>query len=78
MKAIALKSTYDFSLTYEQILNIVKKFTISDKIALEKELEKETLIARAKMVSLKVKPNTISMDEIVNEIKQVRKWRNVK
>ncbi len=57
----------------QDILELIKGFTIEDKVLLEKEIEKETLLYRAKQLDNKVKTNSISMEEIVDEVKAVRK-----
>jgi len=63
------------SLSYTQLLSILKKLNIEQKIAIEKELEKDTLLFRAKVVSGKVKKNKLTLSEIVNVLKEGRKER---
>ena len=51
---------------------------MEDKIRLEKELEKETLAYRAQRLSEKVRPNNLSMEDIVAEISEYRRKKNAK
>lgn len=73
MSVRTLKREYNLKLTLQDILELIKGFTIEDKVLLEKEIEKETLLYRAKQLDNKVKTNSISMEEIVDEVKAVRK-----
>ena len=75
MAVRTLKREYNLKLTLQDILELIKGFTIEDKVILEKEIEKETLLYRATQLDNKVKANSISMEEIVDEIKEVRKSR---
>ena len=71
----ALNRQYKLNLTLKDILNLIKSFTIEDKVIIEEEIEKETLKYRAKQLSKRIKPNKISLEEIVEEVKAVRKTR---
>ncbi|MEI8203939.1 MAG: hypothetical protein WCH34_13045 [Bacteroidota bacterium] len=73
MSVRTLKREYNLKLTMQDILELIKGFTIEDKVLIEKEIEKETLLYRAKQLDNKVKDNPISMEEIVDEVKAVRK-----
>ena len=73
MAANALNREYSLKLSLADILALIKNFRIEDKIIIEKELEKETLLHRAKQLSKRIKTNKISLDEIVSETRVVRK-----
>ncbi len=75
MAANALNREYSLKLSLADILALIKNFRIEDKIVIEKELEKETLLYRAKQLSKRIKTNKISLDEIVSETRIVRKSR---
>jgi hypothetical protein len=68
--------TYHFPLSYNDILSLVKSLTIQDKIRIEKEIEKETLIFRAKQLDAKIKSCNISMDDVIAEISAYRAKKN--
>ena len=76
METIEAKRKYSLELTYYEILKLIKSLSLDDKIQLEKELEKETLTLRAEKLSSRIRENDITMKEIVDEIKTVRKSRN--
>ena len=65
----------NLSLSYSQLLSILKQLNIEQKIVIEKELEKDTLLVRAKKISETIKKNTLTMDDIIKEVKQTRKER---
>lgn len=73
MAANALNREYNLKLSLADILELIKNFRIEDKVLIEKELEKETLLYRAKQLSKRIKTNKISMDEVVSETRAVRK-----
>jgi len=64
--------------TFEDALKLVKSFTIEDKIRLEKELEKETLLFRSQKLSDRIKVNDITIENIVAEVSEYRKNPNAK
>jgi hypothetical protein len=66
-------STYSIPLSFDEILALVKSLTLEDKVRLEEEIEKETLLFRAKKLDEKIPENSITMEEIVNEIQAYRK-----
>lgn len=70
--------TYSISLSFNEILKLVKSLTIEDKVRIEEEIEKETLLFRAKKLDDKIPDNAIVMEEIVQEVKACRKSRNDK
>jgi len=47
-------------------------------VRLEKELEKETLVYRANIISERIKPNDLTMEDIVAEVTEFRKKRDAK
>lgn len=73
MSVSILKKQYNLKLTLKDILSLIKSFTIEDKVLIEKEIEKETLKYRANKLSKRIKPNNITMGEIVEEVKAGRK-----
>jgi hypothetical protein len=73
MSTSLIKRTYKLSLTFEEIVKLIKIFSIEDKIRLEKELEKETLLYRAKKLSKKIKPNDLTMEDVITEVSGYRK-----
>ncbi len=76
METIATRQRYSFEVSFNEILKLIKSLSIDDKIQLEKELEKETLLLRSEKLSNRIMDNRISMDEIVEEVKTVRRNRN--
>jgi hypothetical protein len=78
MNTASYKRTYNFQLTYNDVLKLIKSFSIEDKVRLEKELEKETLIYRAQKLSERIKINEVTMEDVVNEVASYRKTRDAK
>jgi len=70
--------TYNVPLSFDDILKIVKSMSIQDKLKVERELENETLLFRAKKLDTKVKKNTLNMNDIVAEIEEYRIEKNGK
>ena len=68
MSTASYKRTYSLPFTFADVLKLIKSFSIEDKVRLEKELEKETLAYRAQQISERVKPNSISIEEVVEEV----------
>jgi len=64
--------TYCIPLSFNEILKLVKSLTIEDKVRIEEEIEKETLLFRAKKLDDKIPDNPIVMEEIVQEVKVFR------
>lgn len=73
MDASALNREYTLKLTLKDILRLIKSFTIEDKVIIEKQIEKETLKYRVKQLDKRIKPNNLTMEEIIGEVKEVRK-----
>jgi hypothetical protein len=64
--------TYNIPLSFDDILKIVKSMSIQDKLRVERELEKETLLFRVRQLDTKIKKNTLTMNDIVAEIEEYR------
>ena len=72
MKAQQYNKTYNIPFYFNDLLKLIKSLPIKDKLKIEKELEKETLLYRSQKLSEKVKENSISVDNIVAEISEYR------
>lgn len=72
MDTTSYKRTYNLPFSFEDILKLIKSFSIEDKVRLEKELEKETLVYRAEKLSEKIKDNNLTMEDVVNEVSAYR------
>jgi hypothetical protein len=57
---------------FNDLLKLIKTLPIQDKLIIEKELEKETLIYRSKQLSQSIKENQFDMDSIVAEVAEYR------
>ena len=75
MDTIAANNKYNIELSFNEILKLIKSLSIDDKILLEQELERETLTLRSERLSERIKENKITMDEIVDDVKPVRRSR---
>ena len=78
MNTTSYKRTYSLPFTFDDVLKLIKSFSIEDKVRLEQELEKETLIFRAQKLSENIKANDLTMEDIVGEVEGYRKKRNAK
>jgi len=78
MNTASYKRTYSLPFTFDDVLKLIKSFSIEDKVRLEKELEKETLVYRAEKLSERIKPNDLTMEDVVAEVSEYRKKRNAK
>jgi len=72
MNTTSYKRTYNLPFSFDEILKLIKTFSIEDKVRLEKELEKETLIYRAQKLSERIKKNDITIEDVVNEVSAYR------
>jgi len=72
MDTTSYKRTYSLPFSFEDILKLIKSFSIEDKVRLEKELEKETLVYRAQKLSEKIKDNNLTMEDVVIEVSAYR------
>lgn len=70
--------TYNIPFSFEDILKIIRSLSIEDKLKVENELEKETLLFRARQLDAKIKKNTLTLDDIVADIVEYRIEKNVK
>jgi len=78
MNTATYKRTYSLPFTFDDILKLIKSFSIEDKVRLEKELEKETLVYRAQKLSENIKVNNLTMEDVVTEVMEYRKKQNAK
>jgi hypothetical protein len=72
MKTQEYNRTYNIPFYFNDLLKLIKSLPIQDKIKIEKELEKETLLYRSKILSQKIKENPVDMENIVAEISEYR------
>ncbi len=63
---------YQISLSYQQILELVKQLPYEDKAKLGKELAKETIDNRLSRLLNSFKTNELSQQEIDSEVETVR------
>jgi hypothetical protein len=78
MSTTSYKRTYSLPFTFDDVLKLIKSFSIEDKVRLEKELEKETLVYRAQKMSERIKANDLTIEDVVAEVTEYRKKRNAK
>jgi len=78
MNTASYKRTYSLPFSFEDVLKLIKSFSIEDKVRLEKELEKETLLYRAQKLSERTRANNLTMDDVVAEVAAYRKKRSKK
>ena len=78
MNTIQQMPTYAMPFTLQDFVRVISTFSIQDKLYIEQILEKDTLRYRAELLSKRIAPNDITMDEIVEEVKAVRNERNTK
>jgi hypothetical protein len=78
MNTASYKRTYNLPFTFDDLLKLIKSFSIEDKVRLEKVLEKETLVYRAQKLSERIEANDLTMEDVVAEVAEYRKKRNVK
>jgi len=72
MKTQEYNRTLNIPLNFNDLLKLIKTLPIQDKLLIEKELEKETLIYRSKQLSQSIKENQFDMDSIVAEVAEYR------
>ena len=78
MNTTSYKRTYNLPFTFSDVLKLIKSFSIEDKLRLEKELEKETLVFRSRKITERIKPNDLTINDIVAEVAEYRKTENAK
>ena len=66
------QNTYQLPLTFEQIINLVKQLSNSEKLLLSKELEKETLNKKLTELLETFQTDELSLEEITEEVEIVR------
>lgn len=66
------QKTYQLTLNFDQILDLVKQLPESDKIKLSKELEKETLNHKLTQLLETFKTDELSLETITEEVEEVR------
>lgn len=72
MKTQEYNKAYNIPFNFNDLLKLIKTLPIQDKVKIEKELEKETLLYRAKQLSKNIKENTLDIDSIVAEVSEYR------
>lgn len=72
MKTQEYNKTYNIPFYFNDLLKLIKALPIQDKIKIEMELEKETLLYRSKLLSQSIKENQFDMDSIVAEVSEYR------
>ena len=72
MKTQEYNRTYNIPFIFNDLLKLIKTLPIQDKLIIEKELEKETLIYRSKQLSQSIKENCFDMEDIVAEVAEYR------
>jgi len=72
MSTQSYNRTYNIPFTFNEILKLVKSLTVEDKLRIEREIEKETLLFRAKSLDEKIPVSTIDVDEIAEEVREYR------
>lgn len=78
MNTTSYKRTYSLPYTFNDVLKLIKSFSIEDKVRLEKELEKETIVYRAQKLSGRIRKNDLTSEDVVAEVAEYRKRRNAK
>ena len=66
------QKTYQLTLNFDQILDLVKQLPESDKIQISKELEKETLNHKLTQLLETFKTDELSLETITEEVEEVR------
>jgi hypothetical protein len=72
METQEYNKTYNIPFYFNDLLKLIRSLPIQEKLKIEKELEKETLLFRSKQLSKKVKENSLNMENIVAEISEYR------
>ena len=76
MTSTSYKRIYSLPYTFNDVLKLIKSFSIEDKVKLEKELEKETLIYRAQKLAENIKSNDLTIEDVADEVASYRKKKN--
>ena len=72
------ENNYNVPVSFPQLMEIAKSFSLEEKILLARELEKETLYERFKQLLKSMKNIVIDENELASEIKLMRKERHAK
>lgn len=67
-----MKAEFNISLTFNQILDLVKQLPKKQKIKLAKELEKEAVASKLSELLTAFKTDDLSLDTIDQEVEAVR------
>jgi len=67
-----IQKSYQPTLNFDQILDLVKQLPRNDKILLSKELEKDTLDQTLTQLLETFKTDEISLETIIEEVENVR------
>lgn len=78
MNTASYNRTYSLPFKFDDVLKLIKSFSIEDKLRLEKELEKETLVFRTKKITGRIKTNDLTIEDVVAEVAEYRKNQNAK
>jgi hypothetical protein len=70
-----MPQTVNIKLDFNQLLLMVKQCDYKQKLAIVKELDKETYKVRFKQLLSKLKNNKFTDDEIIKEVELVREKR---
>ncbi len=65
-------NTYKISLSFNQILELVKQLPMKDKIRLSQELEKETMDKKLTQLLKTFATDDLSLETITEEVEKVR------
>ena len=63
------------SKSYDEVRQLIKTFSVKEKIELSKELERETFAERFRSLLSELKTDAISDEEILAEVEAVRSKR---
>ncbi|CAN5318691.1 hypothetical protein BH09BAC1_BH09BAC1_23930 [soil metagenome] len=70
-----MKAAYNISLTFDQILNLVKQLPKTEKLRLSQELEKEAIESKLTALLEGFAKENITQEEIDREVEAVRQER---
>lgn len=65
--------TYSLELTFDQILSLVEKLPDKERISIAKKIDQDTFKKRFRSFNKRIKSNSLGEEEIIKEIKSVRK-----
>ena len=77
MSTTSYKRTYNLPFTFDDVLKLIKSFSIEDKVRLEKRIGKRKhSFTGHENCQKKIKVNDLSTEDIVAEVAEYRKKRN--